>query len=100
MDANLEWRYEKLDGRVALVADNLPNYRAEIKAVFPTQGLKMRVWTVYEQQQVIAQGATTCTSLAKQVCAIYVHVAQENPLFDHLPPLNGTAVSYTVPSQV
>ena len=42
MDIDLQWRYEQLDGRLALVADNVPNYRAEIRAVVPTKRLKMR----------------------------------------------------------
>lgn len=93
MDDDFEWRYEQLDGRIALVADNLPGYRAEIRAVFPAKGLKMRVWIIYEQQHVIAQGSTTRTDSAKRACTIYLRIAKRYPLFDRLPPLNRTTAS-------
>lgn len=48
MEGNLEWRYEKVGNSWAIVADNLPAYRAEIRAVVPVQGQKMRTWTIYE----------------------------------------------------
>lgn len=93
MDDNLEWRYEKIGNNWAVVADNLPGYRAEIKAIVPEKGQKMRVWTLCEQQQVIARGATTSTTLAKRACAIYVKVTKELPMVDRLPPLDRTNVS-------
>lgn len=88
MDNNLEWRYEQTESGWAVVADNLPGYRAEIRAVVPTKGQRMRVWTIYEQQQVIARGATISTVSAKRACAIYMKVAKTLPMFEQLPPLN------------
>lgn len=93
MDDNLEWRFEKTENGWAVVADNQPGYRAEIRAVVPGKGRKMRVWTLHEQQQLIAQGASTSTALAKRACAIYLQAAKILPLFDRLPPLDRTTVS-------
>lgn len=93
MDEHLKWRYEQLDGRVALVADNLPGYRAQIIAVLPQRGLKCRAWAVYENQQVIACGTTAHTALAKRRCALYLRLARQYPQFDKLPPLDRTIVS-------
>ena len=67
--------------------DNLFGYRAEIVAIVPEKGPKKRVWAVYENQQVVGRGATTCTDSAKRVCTIYLRIAKRYPLFDCLPPL-------------
>ena len=93
MNSDIQWRYEKMEKSWAVVADNLPGYRAEIWAVVPAQGHKRRVWTIHGQQQVIARGATSSTALAKGACAIYLRVAKELPLFDRLPSLDRTTVS-------
>lgn len=92
MDELLKWRYAKIGSDWAIVADNLPGYRAEIGAAVPAQGRKIRVWTFYEQQQVIARGATTCTVLAKRACVIHLKIAKEFPPFDRLPPLDRTTI--------
>lgn len=88
MDDSLEWRYEQTENGWAVVADNLPGYRAEVRAVVPTKGHKLRTWTICEQQQVIAQGTAVSTALAKRQCATYLQIAQRYPPFDPLPPLS------------
>jgi hypothetical protein len=87
MDADLQWRYVQIDGRWAVVAEKLPNYRAQIMAVVPKRSHQCRSWAVYENQRVIAQGIVDNTAAAKRMCALYLRIAQHHPPLDPLPSL-------------
>ena len=79
MSISLQWRYGQDESGWLLVADNLPNYRAEITAIVPSRGLNTRAWAIYEFRQLLIQGLAKDTESAKQQCARHIRIAQQYP---------------------